>query len=127
MPYFAQLDDALTVTQVIVINDETLGKISFPESETVGVAFCQSLFGLHTNWKQTSYDASFRKNFAGIGYSYNPALDAFIAPSPYSSWILDLATCQWFAPVPYPSDGKSYAWDETVSSWILVETPAWLS
>jgi len=68
-------------------------------------------------WVQTSYTGSIRKNYAGIGYSYDAGLDAFIPPKPYPSWTLDGSTCRWQAPVPYPTDGKSYAWDEPSLSW----------
>ena len=123
MANFAQLDGAYTVTQVIVVNNETIDNLPFPESEPVGVAFCQSLFGLTTIWKQTSYNANFRKNYAGIGFTYDPVLDAFIAPQPYPSWLLNTATCQWEAPVPYPIDGGYYGWDEATLSWVLVPYP----
>jgi hypothetical protein len=123
MANFAQLDGAYTVIEVIVVNNETIDNLPFPESEPIGVAFCQSLFGADTIWKQTSYNANFRKNYAGIGYAYDPVLDAFIPPPPYPSWLLNTTTCQWDAPTPYPTDGQMYAWDEVTLSWILMETP----
>ena len=123
MANFAKLDESYIVTEVIVVNNETINNLPFPESEPVGVAFLQSLFGSTTVWKQTSYNANFRKNYAGIGYTYDPVLDAFIAPQPYPSWLLNTATCQWQAPVPYPDDGKTYIWDEATLSWVLVEQP----
>ena len=123
MANFAQLDGGYTVTEVIVVNNETINDLPFPESEPIGVAFLQSLFGSTTIWKQTSYNANFRKNYAGIGYTYDPVLDAFIAPQPYPSWLLNTTTCQWQAPVPYPDDGKTYIWDEATLSWVLVEQP----
>lgn len=121
MANFAQLDGAYTVIEVVVVNNETINDLPFPESEPVGVVFLQSLFGSTTIWKQTSYNANFRKNYAGIGYTYDPVLDAFIPPQPYPSWVLNTTTCQWQAPVPYPSDGKTYIWDEATLSWVLVE------
>jgi hypothetical protein len=123
MANFAQLDGSYIVTEVIVVNNETIDNLPFPESEPAGVAFLQSLFGSTTVWKQTSYNANFRKNYAGIGYTYDPVLDAFIAPQPYPSWVLNTTTCQWQAPVPYPNDGKMYIWDEATLSWVLVEQP----
>lgn len=123
MANFAQLDGAYTVTEVIVVNNEAIDYLPFPESEPVGAAFCQSLFGSTTVWKQTSYNANFRKNYAGIGYTYNPVLDAFIPPQLYPSWLLNMTTCRWEAPTPYPTDGQMYAWDEATLSWILMETP----
>ena len=123
MANFAQLDESYIVTEVIVVNNETINNLPFPESEPVGVAFLQSLFGSTTVWKQTSYNANFRKNYAGMGYTYDPVLDAFIAPKPYPSWLLNTTTCQWQAPVPYPDDGKTYIWDEATLSWVLVGQP----
>ena len=123
MANFAQLDGGYIVTEVVVVNNETINDLPFPESDPVGVAFLQSLFGSATVWKQTSYNANFRKNYAGIGYTYDPVLDAFIAPQPYPSWVLNTTTCQWQAPVPYPDDGKTYIWDEATLSWVLVEQP----
>jgi hypothetical protein len=123
MAHFAQLNDNSVVLQVTVVNNKTIGNLPFPESDPIGAAFCRFLFGADTIWVQTSYNANFRKNYAGFGYVYDPVLDAFIAPKLYPSWVLDTATCQWNAPAPYPTDGKMYAWDETTLSWVLVETP----
>ena len=119
MAHFAQLDENNVVTQVIVVhnNDCTLDGV---ENEAAGVVFCQSLFGAQTNWKQTSYNGSMRKNYAGAGFTYDAGRDAFIAPQPYASWALDEATCQWDAPVPIPQDDKIYRWDEPTVSWIEV-------
>jgi hypothetical protein len=69
-------------------------------------------------WVKTSYNATIRKNFAGIGFTYDAELDAFIPPQPYASWILDEETCRWEAPTPYPTDGEVYAWDEDVQDWV---------
>lgn len=93
MAHFAQLDESNTVTQVIVVhNNELLDNGT--ESETKGIAFCQSLFS--GNWIQTSYNGSIRKNFAGIGYTYDLIRDAFIPPKPIEGdWELDEETCQW--------------------------------
>jgi len=123
MANFAQLDGSYIVIEVVVVNNDTIDNLPFPESEPVGVAFLQSLFGLTTVWKQTSYNKSFRKNYASIGFTYDPVLDAFIPPKPYPSWLLNTTTCQWEAPVPYPDDGKTYVWDEATLSWVLVEQP----
>jgi hypothetical protein len=120
MASFAQLNENSIVIDVIVVNNDTIDNLPFPESEPVGVAFCQSLYGSTTVWKQTSYNANFRKNFAGIGYTYDPVLDAFIPSQPYPSWLLNTTTCQWQAPVPYPNDGKKYVWDETTQSWVVI-------
>jgi hypothetical protein len=119
MAHFAQLDENNMVTQVIVVHNNELMHDGV-EQEAKGVAFCQSLFGAQTNWKQTSYNGNMRKNYAGVGYTYDAVRDAFIAPKPYPSWVLDEATCQWGAPVPMPQDGKIYRWDEPTVSWIEV-------
>lgn len=117
MAHFAQIDDAGTVLQVIVVhNNELLD--NGVESEAKGIAFCQSLFG--GNWKQTSYNGNIRKNYAGIGYTYDAGRDAFIPPQPYPSWTLNESTCTWQAPVPMPADNKPYRWDEATLSWIEV-------
>lgn len=123
MAYFAQLDSSSLVTQVIAVNNATIDNLPFPESEPVGVEFCQSLYGADTVWKQTSYNANFRKNYAGIGFTYDLVLDAFIAPKPYPSWLLNTTTCKWEAPVPYPTDGKKYYWDEATLSWVAYPAP----
>jgi hypothetical protein len=119
MAHFAQLDDNNVVTQVIVVaNDELL--LDGVETEAKGVIFCKSLFGENTKWKQTSYNGNIRKNYAGIGYTYDAGRDAFIAPQPYPSWVLNEDTCRWDAPVPYPTDDKMYSWDEATTSWVEV-------
>lgn len=120
MAHFAQLNEHNIVLQVIVVNNETLENLPFPESEPIGVAFCQSLLGADTIWKQTSYNNNFRVRYAGIGYIYDVTLDAFIPPKPYPSWLLNTTTCNWDPPIPYPNDGKRYTWDETTESWVLL-------
>ena len=119
MAYFAQLDDASLVIDVIAVNNDTIDNLPFPESEPIGVAFCQSLYGSDTVWKQTSYNSNFRKNYAGFGFTYDSVLDAFIPPKPYPSWLLNTTTCKWNAPVPKPQDGQIYYWDEATLSWVL--------
>ena len=115
MAHFAQLNEQNIVMQVIVVaNDELLE--NGIESEAKGIAFCQSLFG--GTWKQTSYNGSIRKNYAGIGDTYDNVRDAFISPQPYASWTLVEATCLWQSPTPYPTDGKKYHWDEPTLTWI---------
>lgn len=119
MAHFAQLDENNVVTQVIVVhNNELLDNGA--ESEAKGIAFCQSLFP-GTTWVQTSYNGNKRKNYAGIGFNYDAQRDAFIAPQPFPSWTLNETTCRWEAPVPYPTDGKRYRWDEATLAWVLVE------
>ena len=118
MAHFAQIDENSTVTQVIVVHNNELIDGDGKESEAKGVAFCQSLFG--GNWIQTSYNRNFRKNFAGAGYLYDASRDAFIAPQPFTSWVLDETTCIWNAPVAYPQDGKRYGWDEPTMTWLEI-------
>ena len=119
MAHFARVNEDWIVEQVIVVNNEELIDNGV-ESEAKGIAFCQSLFP-GTTWVQTSYNGRIRKNYAGIGYTYDQSRDAFIPPKPYPSWLLDEATCQWEAPVSYPNNGELYTWDEDTQSW--VETP----
>jgi hypothetical protein len=115
MAHFAQLDENNIVTQVIVVaNSELLDNGA--ENEAKGIAFCHGLLG--GNWIQTSYSKAFRKNFAGVGHTYDAQRDAFIPPQSYPSWILIESTCQWEPPVPYPTDGKVYIWDEPTKNWV---------
>jgi hypothetical protein len=119
MAHFAELDENNVVKQVIVVhNNELLD--NGVESEAKGIAFCQLLFG--GNWVQTSYNGNIRKNYAGIGFTYDANRDAFIAPKPFDFWILNEDTCKWEAPVPYPQDGNKYTWNEETLFWDLVET-----
>ena len=119
MAHFAELDETNTVKKVIVVHNNEL-LVDGIESETKGIEFCQSLFG--GNWIQTSYNATIRKNYAGTGCIYDPVRDAFIPPKPFESWILNEDTCQWEVPLPYPTDGKEYIWDEPTINWIEVPT-----
>ena len=89
------------------------------ESEDKGIAFCKSLFGEDTVWKQTSYNGNLRKNFAGKGFTYDEDRDAFIAPQPFSKWVLNEDTCRWEAPVAYPDDGEDYVWNDNKGEWEL--------
>lgn len=122
MAHFARIDEANVVQQVIVVNNNELMDNGV-ESEAKGIAFCQMLFP-GTNWVQTSYNANFRKNYAGTGYTYDATLDGFVPPQPYPSWTVNPDTCQWEAPVPYPTDGAKYYWDETTQSWVPVLSTA---
>ena len=122
MAHFAQLDDNNVVTQVIVVaNDELL--LDGAENETKGIMFCKSLLGDDTRWVQTSYNSTIRKNYAGIGYTYDPVADHFFAPQPFPSWTLD-TDAKWNAPTPMPvEEGKFFAWDEPTLSWVEVVLP----
>lgn len=107
MAHFAEIDQNNTVLRVIVVHD------SF---EANGSEWCASTFG--GTWVQTSYNGRIRKNYAGVGFTYDPVRDAFIPPNPgYPSWTLDEATCQWMPPVPRPTDGM-YVWDEAQQGWV---------
>jgi hypothetical protein len=119
MAHFAQFDENNVVTQVIVVHNNELLENGV-ESEEKGVVFCKRLFGQDTHWKQTSYNATIRKNYASIGFTYDAQRDAFIAPQPYPSWVLNEGTCQWESPIPYPTDGKFYRWDESTLLWIEI-------
>jgi hypothetical protein len=121
MAHFAQIDENNIVQNVIVVSNSNCLTANGEESESIGIAFCKSLLGEDTRWVQTSYNASFRKNYAGIGYTYDSIRDAFIPPSPYNSWVLVEETCQWTAPVPNPNDGQRYYWDENIQNWVLEE------
>ena len=118
MSHFAQIDENNIVTQVIVIEQDVVDT---------------GLFGDPASWIQTSYNTSggvhllggtpLRKNYAGIGYTYDSTRDAFIPPKPYNSWVLNETTCLYEAPTPMPTDGKIYNWDEETLSWIEVVLP----
>ncbi len=118
MAHFAKLDDNNIVIDVNVVNNEVLDP---DNEENSGIAFLTSWSGGYLNWKQTSYNANFRKNYAGIGYSYDPDRDAFIPPKPYSSWTLNEFTCKWDPPTPHPEDGRIYQWIEEDLNWQPVE------
>ena len=137
MAHFCELDSNNIVTQVIVVADADTADAQGNHMESIGIAFCQRLIG--GNWKQTSYNTHggvhslggtpFRKNYAGLGYTYDAQRDAFIPPKPYASWVLNETTCLWNAPMPYPTDvgtpeaPKMYTWNEETRTWDLVTTP----
>ncbi len=134
MAHFAELDENNVVTQVIVVSNDDCSDVNGNEVEEIGVAFCKKLLGADTNWKQTSYNNNFRVRYAGISYTYNEELDAFIAPKPFASWVLNEETADWESPVgPAPAlteaetEARSfYQWDEENGEWDLVtpEPPA---
>ena len=116
MAHFAELDSNNVVLRVVVISNPDTADASGVEKEHIGAAYCERLFG--GTWMQTSYNGNIRKNYAGIGHTYDATRDAFIAPKPYPSWVLNETTCRWEPPVPYPTDGKMYEWDEATQSWV---------
>jgi hypothetical protein len=114
MAHYAFLDDNNTVTEVITGIDET---------ELIEGLNTETWYGNFRGQvcKRTSYNGNIRKNYAGIGFTYDPARDAFIAPKPFDSWLLDEQTCRWIAPTPYPTDGLVYTWNEAETAWELMD------
>lgn len=110
MAHWAQIDENNTVIRVTVGNNDE------PDE-----GYQWLVDNLGGTWVQTSYNGNVRKNFAGIGYTYDETRDAFIPPTPYPSWVLDEATCWWVAPVPMPTDGAMYTWDEQAGDWVVAE------
>lgn len=115
MAHYAFLDQDGFVTEVIVGIDET-ELIEDLDPETWYGNFRGQVC------KRTSYNGNIRKNYAGIGYSYDSERDAFIPPKPFNSWILDEESCNWISPIPYPEDNQQYIWDEVNTSWVLAST-----
>ena len=131
MASFAKIENNIVITVVSVVND-VLKDSNGVEQESIGIQFLKNLYKEpNAIWKQTSYNTyggahnngktPFRKNHAGIGYTYDEARDAFIPPKPYNSWILNEDTCQWQSPIPYPNDENRYKWNEENQSWDLIE------
>ena len=132
MASFAKIGLNSKVIAVISVNNEVLKDSSGVEREELGIQFLNELTGWPI-WKQTSYNTiggvhnnggiPFRKNHAGIGYTYDEDRDAFIPKKPYNSWILNEQTCLWEAPIPVPSDAsfeKRYQWNEQIKNWELI-------
>jgi len=122
MAHYAFLDANNIVINVIVGKNEGEDGIDWEEFYGAKRTSYNTLGGIHYNLEtgQPSEDQSkaFRKNYAGIGFTYDPVRDAFIPPKPYDSWILNEQTCQWEAPVLYPTDGQEYYWNEETLSWL---------
>lgn len=114
MAHFAELDANNVVLRVIVVDNKDTADANGVEKEHIGAAFCERLFG--GNWKQTSYNGNIRKRYAGIGYTYSVAFDAFIPPQPFPSWTLDVDR-NWQPPVAMPTDGGRYSWNEANQAW----------
>jgi len=125
MASFAKIGIGNKVEKVLVVHNNVA------TSEQAGVEFLQNLYGSRDTWIQTSYNTyggvhrlggtPFRKNFAGVDYTYDQTRDAFIPPKPFNSWILNEDTCRWEAPVSRPDDGEKYEWNESTTSWDIVE------
>ena len=115
MAHFAKLGVGNIVETVIVVSND------IATTEQAGSDFLNNLYNTRDVWKQTSYNSNIRKNFAGVGYTYDQTRDAFIAPKPYNSWILNETTCLWEAPVALPDTENRYNWNEETQQWDLNE------
>ena len=138
MAHFRELDENNVVTQVIVVANEDTCDVNGVEVEEIGVAFCKKLLGAETNWKQTSYNNNFRVRYAGISYTYNEELDAFVPPSPFPSFVLNNTTADWQSPLGAAPElteeeiasRSFYRWDEdayqadNTTGWVLETPPA---
>ena len=123
MAYFAKLKTGNIIETVEVVSND------IATTEQAGVDFLNNLYNTSDVWKQTSYNTiggvhllggtPFRKNYAGVDYSYDQIKDAFIPPKPFNSWILNETTCLWEAPTAYPNDGNNYIWNEETLNWVL--------
>jgi len=111
MAHFAKLGVGNIVERVAVVSNDVA------TTEQAGIDFLNTLYNTRDVWKQTSYNGNIRKNYAGVGYTYDQTRDAFIPPKKFKSWILNEDTCQWEAPSERPDDGKDYKWNEDNTSW----------
>ena len=130
MASFAKIENNIVIRVESVVN-EVIKDSNGIEQESIGIEFLKTLYNEpNAIWKQTSYNTiggihslggtPFRKNHAGIGYTYDSNRDAFIAPKPYNSWILNETTCIWEAPVTRPNDSNMYKWNEEILNWELI-------
>jgi hypothetical protein len=133
MAHFAKIENNIVTTVVSVVN-EVIKDSNGIEQENIGIEFLKTLYNEpNANWKQTSFNTNsgvhllnkipLRKNHAGIGYTYDSQRDAFIAPKPFNSWILNESTCNWEAPIAYPVDSNinnMYKWNEEILNWELI-------
>ena len=115
MAHFAKLGVGNIIEAVHVVSN------NIATSEQAGIDFLNNLYNSRDVWVQTSYNGNIRKNFASVGYTYDQTKDAFIAPKPYASWILNEDTCLWEAPSVIPDDGERYTWNESTTTWDIVE------
>jgi hypothetical protein len=123
MAHFARIDKNNIVQSVHVIDNENLLNEHGEEEEVFGIAYLNKIHGVGFTWVQTSYNGNLRKNYAGIGFTYDSERDAFIPPQTYDSWTLNENTCQWEPPVEYPDAAKdvSYDWNEDTQTWDEIE------
>ena len=115
MAHFAKIGTGNIIEKVEVVSND------IAVTEQAGIDFLNNLYNTRDIWVQTSYNGNIRKNFAGIGYTYDQTRDAFIGPKPYNSWVLNEDTCLWEAPVVKPDDGQRYLWNEETQQWDLNE------
>jgi len=121
MSHFAYVDENNVVTNVLVIEQDVIDTGAFGDPACWVKTSYNTMGGVHYGPDgKPDGNAPLRKNFAGVGFIYDPARDAFMAKQPYPSWLLDEDTCQWVPPTPYPSDGNLYTWDEETLSWVQV-------
>lgn len=126
MAHFAKLDENNIVINVEVVSNEVILDADSNEVEQLGVDFLNELYGTSDVYKQTSYNGSIRKNYAGNGDTYDATRDAFIEPQPYPSWVLNEATCRYEAPIELPADAVRnggeirYEWDEDAITWVVM-------
>ena len=116
MAHFAEVNNDGTVLRVCSVAETDINYLNFPASEFVGQTFLNSV-GFTGLWKQTSYNNNFRKQYAGVGFTYDEVADVFVQPQPYASWSLD-ANSDWQAPTPKPEG--DYMWDEETLAWVMV-------
>ena len=124
MAHFAKINKVTNeVLHVSVVDNWNCVDGTDNEVEAIGIAYLEGVHGVHDDvyWKKTSYNGNIRKNYAGIGHTYDEQRDAFIPPKPYASWILNETTCKWEAPTAKPDDGKYHVWNEETTSWVTVE------
>ena len=119
MASFAKIGLNNKVIEVLSVHNNELLDSNGVEQEGIGIDFLTKLTGWSI-WKQTSYNGNIRKNYAGIGFTYDEDRDAFIPPKPFDSWTLNEETCIWEAPVAHPNNGQTYSWNEETKQWDLI-------
>jgi hypothetical protein len=117
MAHFAEIGLDNMVLRAIVVSNNVLLDENHSEDDQKGIDFCRKMFG--GTWLQTSYNSTFRKNFAMVGGNFDSERNAFVETKPFPSWILNEENCIWEAPVTYPSDDGDYTWNEVTQSWVL--------
>ena len=122
MAHYAFLDENYIVTEVIVGKDESNYDWEAHYGQFRGQLCKRTSYNTHGG-VHSGGGTPYRKNYAGIGYSYDPQRDAFIPPKPFDSWVLNETSCLWDPPTPMPTDGKMYRWDEDTTSWVEIPAP----